>query len=391
MMAMNTFLFATNISIFALCAVLFPLIPKITREAYLFGVRIPTKEQNSPEALQMKKRYRVNCYVGMGILIALCIVQFIVVRDLTILATLYLPLLILPVFFAAFIPNWKAATRLKAEQRWQVSSTVFADTYTARERGRLAALPWGWYIAGFAIITASVLIAIFRYPYLPDMIPTHFDINMQPTTWAETSWMMVLLVPLINTAMLLTMTSIAIMIGKAKMHVDQANPRLSFAQHRVYRGRLGHAFGIITATLILYVAAIGLMILFPYTALSFAPAMIWGGMIAIFIPIIAIVMVVVKSGQGGCKIKINLPDDESNAEGALIQKVHPGRGDDKYWKLGMFYYNPNDPACIIESRFGGKLSFNFARLPAMIVTALLALGLIATYVWVTIIAYGLVI
>ncbi|GAC43239.1 DUF5808 domain-containing protein [Paenibacillus popilliae] len=34
--------------------------------------------------------------------------------------------------------------------------------------------------------------------------------------------------------------------------------------------------------------------------------------------------------------------------------------DDKYWKLGMFYYNPNDPAVWVEKRSGLGLTNNFA-------------------------------
>lgn len=35
--------------------------------------------------------------------------------------------------------------------------------------------------------------------------------------------------------------------------------------------------------------------------------------------------------------------------------------DDRYWKLGAFYYNPEDPSIFVEKRFGIGWTLNFAR------------------------------
>ncbi|WP_225872663.1 DUF5808 domain-containing protein [Pedobacter frigoris] len=35
--------------------------------------------------------------------------------------------------------------------------------------------------------------------------------------------------------------------------------------------------------------------------------------------------------------------------------------DRKYWKLGLFYYNPDDPAVFVEKRFGIGFDFNWAH------------------------------
>jgi uncharacterized membrane protein len=54
----------------------------------------------------------------------------------------------------------------------------------------------------------------------------------------------------------------------------------------------------------------------------------------------------------------------------------------------MFYHNPEDPAYIIENRFGTNISFNYSRLPVKIGAALLALGLVAVYAWITAMLLG---
>ncbi len=32
-----------------------------------------------------------------------------------------------------------------------------------------------------------------------------------------------------------------------------------------------------------------------------------------------------------------------------------------HWKLGVFYYNPDQPRLIVAKRFGGLFTLNFAR------------------------------
>jgi hypothetical protein len=38
------------------------------------------------------------------------------------------------------------------------------------------------------------------------------------------------------------------------------------------------------------------------------------------------------------------------------------RTEDCHWKLGIFYFNPDDVAVIVEKRFGLGYTLNFARL-----------------------------
>jgi uncharacterized membrane protein len=58
-------------------------------------------------------------------------------------------------------------------------------------------------------------------------------------------------------------------------------------------------------------------------------------------------------------------------------------GDDKFWKLGTFYCNPDDPAFIVEDRFGFNLGFNYSRFPVKVGIAALIFSLAALYAWVT--------
>lgn len=103
----------------------------------------------------------------------------------------------------------------------------------------------------------------------------------------------------------------------------------------------------------------------------------------IFVPV---VWVSVKAGQGGGKLKPEITEADALAAGYRpenVRSVPPGRGDDKYWALGMFYHNPDDPALLVEDRFGTNIGLNYSKTGVKIAVAVFVLAIIAMYVWLT--------
>jgi len=383
----NVLLFVTNLIIIALCGGIYMIMPQLTRKSYLFGVKIPPEQSNCPEAMALKRSFVHAWLVGVLLMLALCVIQFVALRELTLLATLYLPLLVVPASLAAFVPNWKKAIRLKEEKGWQVSNALFAETSSSHTRGNLSALPWIWYALSLAVIIFTFAAAIVQYPVLPDMIAGHLNADLQPDNWVEKTWLTVLLMPVINVATLALMTSVAIIIEKARLQIDPTNPRLSFAQHRVYRKRMGHALGFLSLTTILLVAVCGLPVVFPGSPI-WSAHVFWGVIAIMSISTVLLIVVQVKAGQGGCKVIIDVESDrvesaKSTAKPTAKSRTR-GHGDDKFWIIGMYYYNPDDPAFFVEDRFGANLGFNYARLPVKIGIAALLIGLIALYAWLTV-------
>jgi hypothetical protein len=71
--------------------------------------------------------------------------------------------------------------------------------------------------------------------------------------------------------------------------------------------------------------------------------------IAPFIIMVAVVFYAVRYGQGGMRRSASLD-------------TSPGdRSPDERWKWGIFYYNPDDPAFLVEKRMGFGWTFNFAN------------------------------
>ena len=52
--------------------------------------------------------------------------------------------------------------------------------------------------------------------------------------------------------------------------------------------------------------------------------------------------------------------------------------DDKYWVLGCFYYNPNDPSAFVQKRFGIGWTVNLGSAKGKLMVACIVLMLVAT-------------
>jgi uncharacterized membrane protein len=80
-----------------------------------------------------------------------------------------------------------------------------------------------------------------------------------------------------------------------------------------------------------------------------------------------------KVGQGGSRLREPARDAAPRAA-----TVNVNVDDDRFWKLGQFYFNPADPAVFVEKRFGLGYTCNFAR-PAswLLIGGFLALTLAA--------------
>jgi uncharacterized membrane protein len=77
--------------------------------------------------------------------------------------------------------------------------------------------------------------------------------------------------------------------------------------------------------------------------------------------LLAVILLSVKTGQGGSRLSKVDPVIEKGENKAVR------RDEDQYWKLGIIYFNPEDPALIVEKRFGVGWTLNFARPVALII------------------------
>jgi hypothetical protein len=84
---------------------------------------------------------------------------------------------------------------------------------------------------------------------------------------------------------------------------------------------------------------------------------------------VAAIVALVRLGQGGSAM--------SASHESSLATSGPPTGDrtrDTYWKLGIIYFNRDDPAVVVEKRFGLGYTLNFARPAAWVIVLLLVVG-----------------
>ncbi|MBV8588033.1 MAG: hypothetical protein JO308_17225 [Verrucomicrobia bacterium] len=98
------------------------------------------------------------------------------------------------------------------------------------------------------------------------------------------------------------------------------------------------------------------------------------GITVVFFPVFLVVILMIavvflaRLGQGGSRIPVAHEDGPE----PMSSRIPVGdRTLDRYWKLGVFYFNRDDSTVIVEKRFGVGYSLNFARPMAWFVIFLL--------------------
>lgn len=88
-----------------------------------------------------------------------------------------------------------------------------------------------------------------------------------------------------------------------------------------------------------------------------------------FVFVLVVIVALARLGQGGSRIAAR--------DGARLASSAVPVGDrtpDRYWKLGIFYFNPDDSAVLVEKRFGLGYSLNFARPTAWLIVLLVLMA-----------------
>ncbi|KAB3534489.1 DUF1648 domain-containing protein [Alkaliphilus pronyensis] len=341
--------------------------PNFIRKTLLFGVAIPEEASNSQEAKQLTKEYKRN-YLLTTIIIAFAANILALINNNTDYSMWgILPLIISMMLNYVYIH--KKAKELKREKGWTANKkqVVIVDTSHAINR-HLLSLHWFWIPISVLILT--LLFTMIQYPHLPDKIPTHFDLYGNPTTIKETSFTTVFLLPLTQAFMTAMFFFISKMIQRAKPSINPATPKTSAIQNK-----LAKRYWIIYMIVVLIV----LNVQFAYLQLNaltvIKPSMtayilIQG--ITVIIAIFGAIFVAFKTGQSGSRIKVKETEEANNNT--------IDRDDDRFWKLGVIYYNPHDPSLFIEKRFGIGWTINYGRPMAIIITFALLVVIIGSLV-----------
>lgn len=343
----NLFLFI-SLAIFIPVIIPTVFIPYWTRKTESFGVSIPEGIYHTAAVKKLRKQYAAITTIVAVLFLALLLFFSIDATEVTM--GILLPGFILGYLAIGFIIYFffhSKMKKLKQGSDWKTDKEerLFVSMSFHREKLTYSNL---WFLFSFLLAIIVIFFTFNNYHLIPEQIPMQYSFSGEVTNWAEKSYRSVLLFPVMILYMTLLFIFINTVIARAKLQIDSANPEISLKQNVTFRRRWS-LFMIITGTALNLLFAFNTFTLFydvnptvlTIVIISFTLLIIGG---AIYLSI--------TTGQGGSRVKHGTVTHNGKAV---------NRDDDKYWKLGVFYFNPGDPALFLEKRFGVGWTINLGR------------------------------
>lgn len=334
------------VTIFLMITFFFAFIPYLTRKTESFGVTIPEEVYNEPEVKKIREFYR-NCVIIAGFLFIIPVV-IILIKSPVIAFSLTGFLIIffeIVVFFVFYINGHFRMKRLKEEKKWMEGKKEFIVASTDIDRQNLPSPLW--FMTYILVIALTLIIGFIFYDKIPEKVIIHWDADLNPDRWVNKSYFLILFPVLMQLFMAFVFILTYFIIVRARQQIDPANPEDSRRKNIMFK-RAWANFTIFSGIFMLFV------FLFMQVSfiIQFSPQLLTGIILGITgIIVLASIYISVKIGQGGSRIKLSEKKDKNVSF----------RDDDKYWKLGVFYFNPDDPAVFVEKRFGIGWTNNWAR------------------------------
>jgi len=332
------------------------IIPYVTRKNVHFGIMFPDLANELSEVKRWKKHFLIGS-MGLSVVSTIPLListiflnldeEAVAIAGTVMIFALLIAQAIMYIYF-------HLRAKVLKEKKFNINdiredARIMVSTDFHRKN---LVIPTSWFILlGGIIILVTVLVPILLYDQIPAYVPRHlttFDSDRNQVLLLPKSPRIFAILPLIQLAMLLLFVFINYMLKTTKQLIIPKHAKRSIKQNRAYRYAM-------SKVMLFYIVSLLLLLAIPQFLMvgGIEPrprdgwfAMIWGALLFILI-----IYTMLKYGQGGERYK---PAEVADNKYQLVD-------DDKFWKWGVFYFNPNDPAIFIEKRFGFGATVNFAK------------------------------
>ncbi|NGZ74193.1 DUF1648 domain-containing protein [Saccharibacillus alkalitolerans] len=308
----------------------------------LIGVYVPQEERRLAQVSAIRRRY-VGLSLGGALLGTL--LAFAGWRLSGGSQGWTLALLLVPQALCA-AAAWKIcrsrALALKSERGWKAPSSSKRAAYigSPRPSARSGIPAWAYLLHAAAIALCAVLLAV-NWDRIPDPVPMHFDASGTPDRYAPKTVGSVYMLTIVQTLLTALFVGIHLSLGRTRQNLDPTDPEGSLRK----RNKL-----LRSNAWLMYLLSLVVVIMLgwgqarsTYGFEGRLPAAY--GIVFLTFIVLALLFFIVYLRRAG------LEETGANRH----------RGEDRYWRGGLFYYNPEDPSFMSEKRFGMGWTLNFAR------------------------------
>ncbi|MNP04379.1 hypothetical protein D3C76_962910 [compost metagenome] len=320
--------------------------PYLTRDTVSFGVSVSGEMYHSAPIRALRKRYAWVSGILYSLFLLFCLIGTSTMDSLK--QEMVIGWFVGMMVISSIVINLAFHFRMKKYKLDNPIVPTTNQTISIDTKFRQHKLIFSnkWFIIHLVIAVCSTFLALRYYNQFPETLAMKFDFQGNVTRSVDKSYTAVLGINLMQFMMTFLFMFLNRTILKSKQQLNSNNPEISLKQNIIFR-RSWSLFIVITGLLmVLLFAFIQLNMIFAYKTEVI-------GLVSIVIASIIIVAAVSLSfitGQSGNRI----------GKSSEHVNSHP-INDDAHWKLGSFYYNPQDPSIWIEKRSGIGWTINMAR------------------------------
>lgn len=311
-----------------------------------FGVRIPKKYQDLNDIKSLEKNYKKKVIYLFSILtVMINLIMIFNLKSSEFIISMIMIISIVSILLAhsiLFVIYYKKVKVLKEKKNWnyKTNNVVVVDTTLRKPKKneKYKALNEKIFLVPIIIPIIILILTALRSEYILD----ESLYNIYKT-------------PIYGIILCITMFILTKITLNSKVDLNSGNIEAAAKRKKKFK-RVISIFLLITEieTILLYsVIQIGLVYNFNIMPIENLINIVI--LVSMFIFIVIFIII----GQGGRNIKEDTENDDLY------------KNDDDKWILGMFYYNKNDPAFMVEKRVGIGSTINFANKKAVIIFILL--------------------
>lgn len=320
----------------------------------LLGVYIPSEERGLPQIGRIRRKFLLFALGGgaIGILLAAAAYRFSGGSEGWTLAMLLIPQALC--IAAAWSVSRRQALALKKERGWKMTDSPKRTAYIGQDRKRsVSGIPAWAYLLPLAIIAASAWIVARNWALIPDPMPVHFDAAGTPDRFQAKSIGSVYMLSFVQLGLTVLLFAIHLSLGRMPKQLDPKDPEGSLRKNKQTLASTAY---------MLYFLSLVITVMFSFmqarSTYAFEGTLPIGYfLVFLLLLILALAALVFYTKRKGL------------AEEAANRRF----GDDRHWRGGLFYYNPDDPSFMTEKRYGLGWTFNFARPASWLIMAAITL------------------
>jgi uncharacterized membrane protein len=316
------------------------LVPSLSRADIFFSVMVGPDFRTTADGLSVLRRYRIQV-LAVALLAAatgFSAIELAPAAQALVWLGLVAPLLVIAVSLGAFLQARRAVLPHAAKPSGKRAVALSR---------RSAGLPWWPHLLPFLGLFAVAVFLGAHWDQLPAHFPIHWNASGHPNVWSNRSPLTVFGLLAVGAVL----DGIIVVLAFLQRGVRQVRADATEAEARFRK----------TAEVALLVAEY--LVATTFGAAGLLPLLNGGDLLVVVLSGIAVAGVVSISvllmvyGQGGSRL--------SPPATAVVGDGTP----DACWKWGLFYVNREDPALLVEKRFGVGYTINFGNTKAWLLLA----------------------